>query len=72
MKEKETCPFCGKETERTVRTKGAIVIYECAECKQITVAYSKEMHDRLRDFGNWYEIDTFKPKPPEWVRRKVN
>jgi len=72
MTKKETCPFCGKETERKMRLQGSVVIYECENCSQITAAYSKDLHTRLKDFGDWYETNTFKAQPPRWIVRRQN
>lgn len=66
---KEICPFCGK-AEQVMRDQDKIVIYECVNCKKITAAYLKELLDRLRSFGRWYEVNTFKPSRPRRVRRE--
>lgn len=72
MTNKEKCPFCGKETERQRRLQDNVFIYVCENCGQITAAYSKDLDERLEDFGNWYVTNTFKAQPPRGIGEKLN
>jgi ribosomal protein L37AE/L43A len=66
---KFTCPFCGKNAEEVKREMENVIICECSICGSIIGAYLKELYDFLRNFFKRYELRTFRPEPPTWVRR---
>ena len=62
------CPFCHKEYNPVQDEKDKITLYYCSQCGALVAAYLSEMHDELKSLFSKYEIGSYKPKPPEWIR----